>query len=296
MVSLRPTTLNYITSNGFHQVTVWLPDGELKYLQGKHIPLFLVALILVLLTLIYLFLLISWQWLVRYPNLWLLKWTKNPKLQSFMEAYHAPYCDKHRYWTGLLLLLRVVLILNSIITEGLGSTIPLLSTICVVGTLFLLRMVNAKKLYKSWQVEALETVLLFNLFVYALFVWFALDNLPTRVIIAHISTSVTFVLLLCVIAYHAYVYILIDVFPNIRMRTLSHNIVLKLSHHEITSNLETHDCQNHDQFHDIFGTITIPSSHVVQSQTSDGPTFSVLETPYSLMPAEQEQEIATTNV
>ena len=36
VVSLRPTTLNYITSNGFHQVTVWLPDGELKYLQGKH--------------------------------------------------------------------------------------------------------------------------------------------------------------------------------------------------------------------------------------------------------------------
>lgn len=299
VVSLRPTTLNYITSNGSQQVIVWLPDGELKYLQGKHILLFLVALTLVFLTTIYLFLLISWQWLVRYPNVWILKWTKNQKLQSFMEAYHAPYCDQHRYWTGLLLLVRVLLILISIITEGQGSVIPLLSTICVVGTLFLLRMVYAKKLYKTWQVEVLETLLLFNLFVYALFMWFALDNLQTRMVIAYISTSVTFLLILCVVAYHAYAYAMVYAFPKFQRRMTSN---VNSAHRETISNLDARDNLNQsgdeDRFHEMFSTI-IPGCHLTQYQVTNNisvsPTFSVLETPYTHVQTEQEQETAITD-
>ena len=36
------------------------------------------------------------------------KWVSNLKLASFMDAYHAPYVPRNRYWTGLLPLSRVV--------------------------------------------------------------------------------------------------------------------------------------------------------------------------------------------
>ncbi len=30
-------------------------------------------------------------------------WTKSTKYIGFMDAYHAPFTPKHRYWVGLLL-------------------------------------------------------------------------------------------------------------------------------------------------------------------------------------------------
>ena len=43
------------------------------------------------------------------------KWIRSAKLTSFMDAYHAPYVTKNHYWTGLLLLARVVLYLTAAI-------------------------------------------------------------------------------------------------------------------------------------------------------------------------------------
>ena len=47
---------------------IWLPDATVTYLQGKHIVLFIAALSLLQLGLIYTFLLFSWQWLLCLPS------------------------------------------------------------------------------------------------------------------------------------------------------------------------------------------------------------------------------------
>ena len=83
--------------------TVRLPDASVKYLQGKHIPLLLSALALATVGLAYTILLFSWQWLHKLPNVILLRWLRSTKLNSFIEAYHAPYKPKYRYRTGVLL-------------------------------------------------------------------------------------------------------------------------------------------------------------------------------------------------
>lgn len=296
VVSLRPTTLTYINYNGSRQETVWLPDGDLKYFKGKHIPLFLVAVILVLLKIVYIFLLISWQWLITLSNFRIFKWTKNQKLQNFMEAYNAPYCDKHRYWTGLLLLVRVILILISITTEGSRSSIPLFSTIFVLGVIFLLKTTYIKKLYKQWPVEVLETVMIFNLFLYAISLWFAQDKLETRRIIAYISTSITFVLILIVLAYHVYAYLLISAFPKLKTRGLTMTKIRAMTAVSLPSSrpsisLDTHDRgddddddDDEDRFREMVGTMSVPASRVWHAQNLDIqtvlPTSSVLETPY----------------
>ena len=286
VVSLHPTTLTYITVNGSQDETVWLVDGSIRYLRGKHIPLFLVALLIVLLTVIYITLLTFWQWAVYCPNLRILKWTKYQKLNLFIQAYHAPYYPRHRYWTGLLLLVRVLLILISVYTEASSndSSVPLLSIVFILGILFLLKMTCARKLYKKWPVDILELVLLFNLFVFTIFTWYALNNLKMRRVLAYLSTTVTLIILLAVIAYHIYVYLIMTSFPKL------HEKIVKKFH--LQSSARINNQEESDRFHDLIGTIerhpvdegvllnplpkrksksTVPTSTVVTLSTVDNP-------------------------
>ena len=80
--------LNY--PDGSREV-VWLPDASVKYLQGKHVLLFLTAIIIIIIGIPYTVLLFSWQWLLRAPHNKVLKWIRNTKLNSFMDAYLAPH-------------------------------------------------------------------------------------------------------------------------------------------------------------------------------------------------------------
>lgn len=56
---------------------VWLPDATVKYLRGKHIALFLAAILVLLAGAIYTSLIFSWQWLLRHQNRKLFKWTQH---------------------------------------------------------------------------------------------------------------------------------------------------------------------------------------------------------------------------
>ena len=51
-----------------HTEVVWLADASVKYFHGKHIFLFIAAIVILLLGIAYTFLLISWQWLVRFQT------------------------------------------------------------------------------------------------------------------------------------------------------------------------------------------------------------------------------------
>lgn len=93
--SLSFAILDY--PDNIHKV-VWLSDASVQFIDGKHIVLFIIAMIILILGIVYTALLFSWQWIV--------KWVK---ICVFMEQYHAPYTPKHRYLPGLLLLICVVL-------------------------------------------------------------------------------------------------------------------------------------------------------------------------------------------
>ena len=87
--------------------TIWLPDATIEYFTLKHALLFCTAILILLLGLAYTLLLFTWQWVLCLPRR-RVKWIRNPKLCSFLEIYHVPYAAKHRYWTGLLLFIRVI--------------------------------------------------------------------------------------------------------------------------------------------------------------------------------------------
>ena len=133
------------------QETVWLPDGNVKYLQGKHIALVLVVLLIILIGVPYTILLFLWQWLVRAPNWKVFELSRNTKLNTFISVHHAPYNIKYRCLTGLLLLMRVILYITAsvAVSDSDEPQTALLVTDIVVGGLLYLNGITGFRAYKK---------------------------------------------------------------------------------------------------------------------------------------------------
>ena len=186
------------------QKTVWLPDGNVKYFQGKHIALVIVALLIILIGVPYTILLFLWQWLVRAPKWNIFKWTRNTKLDTFISAHHVPFNSKYCYWTGLLLLVRVVLYSTASVTVSDNPQASLLMTIILVGSLLSCKtLARGVVVYKNVLVDVVDTVLYFNLLALSAFSWYDFKaDVDKQTAVAYTSTIITFLLLVGVIIYH----------------------------------------------------------------------------------------------
>ena len=128
IVSLSFTTLQY--PDGYTE-RVWLYDGNIHYMRGRHLVLFVAALaVLVLLSVPYTLLLFSIQWLQRYTHYTALRW--GTRFKPIFDAYTGPYKSRHRYWTGLLLLVRVLLFLVFSLNVLGDPTINLLAIVTTI--------------------------------------------------------------------------------------------------------------------------------------------------------------------
>ena len=186
---------------------VWLPDATVEYLSGKHIPLFITAVFILLLCLVYTALLFSWQWLLHLPKWRIFKWSRNPKIQTFIETYHLPYTPKHRYWTGLLLIARVVLYLVAAVNVSNDPIIALTAAIFVVCCVILLKAFIKNLRYRKWSIEVLETFFFLNVLFFTIFSSYALGKEQIhQEAIAYTSVTITIVVLLLIILYHVYTY------------------------------------------------------------------------------------------
>ena len=200
IASLSGTALRYPGLNGTHDdVIVWLPDASIKYLSAKHIPLFIVALLILLVGTAFTVMLFSWQWLLRFQRL-----NCSPKLSLFIQVYHAPYTPKYRYWTGLLLVARIILYVIFAANVKSDPKINLIATgVMVVGILIVREFVEGgERLYQKRPIELLEITCHFNLVLLCTVTFFTLEDIVVRNIIAQVSMTVTIVLLLAVLIYH----------------------------------------------------------------------------------------------
>ena len=86
--------------------------------------------------------------------------------EAILDAYHAPYKPKHRYWTGLLLLVRCALFLILAFNISGNESVNLLvissATFGIIVGFALSGMV-----YKSWYLNALELSFILNLSILA---------------------------------------------------------------------------------------------------------------------------------
>lgn len=276
---------------------VWLPDATVGYLRGRHIVLFLAAIFIVVLSVMYTALLFSWQWLLHYQHKIAFRWVRNQKLCQFLEPYHAPYTFKHRYWTGLLLLVRMILYIISAINVSGDPRVALVSTISLATFLLLLKGILGVRLYKKTFVDLLEVLMYFNLLMFSALSWYTLDTNPqAQAAIAYTSVSITIVLLITVLVYHVYKYTssINKLRRSLRFKKLFAN--LKLCLHKEEQFNHQNKCDDPTDFCQIIDekaktTYTVVEVHKPQLRTPE------LQDPKELENCEsKKQSVVTVNL
>ena len=202
ITALQFTYLNYPDGS---RETVWLYDANISYFTVSHIPRFIAAFIIIILGTIYTILLLFGQWFPRCSNRKFMKWTKHTKYNAFIDAYHAPFTPRHRYWMGLLLF---ALTTHNIIAAMTGdSPAPILSAGCIALGLILLRVINSR-IYKNTLQDSLETLFLTNIVVLSVATYHIRETNVGQLALANTSMAISFILFLIILGYHFYKYIL----------------------------------------------------------------------------------------
>ena len=160
IIIFQPTILVY--PDGYKR-TVWLYDGNVDYLKGKHIPLFIAALLVLLcLSIPYTVSLLFIQWLRKYNQRRLLLWVG--KLKPLFDAYTGPFKEKHCYWFGVLLLVRVTLYLVFSLNIS-GDTSPNLMAISTATACILSYLVIVGGVYESLLANITDVSFMLNLII-----------------------------------------------------------------------------------------------------------------------------------
>ena len=185
------------------QAYVWLVDASVGYLSGEHTVLFVIALLTIIAGVCYTAILLFWQWLLRHQDKTLFKWIKYQKLCHFLEPYHAPFVDKHRYWAGLLFLVRVVLFIVFALNVNSDPHISLVAIVLTIGGLLLAKGFLVK-VYKKWPIDVIESIMYFNILGFAALIWYFIGTPHKQRAVAYTSVTITLLFLLLIIAFHVY--------------------------------------------------------------------------------------------
>jgi len=189
---------------------VWLYDASIDFLSGKHIPLFLVAvLVFLFLFLPYTLLLLLGQCLQAISHLKLFSWVNSARLKPFIDSYHAPYKAKHRYWPGLLLLLRFALFLVFAFQFNPHQnkrSINLLVVLVGAGILVVWAWVSGG-VYRNWHLDALEGTFALNLIILAastmyINTYHVSPSESDQLVLGYTSVSIAFATFIGILVFH----------------------------------------------------------------------------------------------
>ena len=201
---------------------VWSFDGNIRFLSPEHTPLFIFAIcVLLFLWLPYTVLLLSEQFIQKIGIYTVRKWMLN--LKPFLDAYFGPFRSSHRYWVGVLLVARGVLLLIFGLNFTNDPNINLLAVSAVVLLLWLyiisIPQSNLQSevqnrpiydfrfwvgsCYKKWHLSILENSFLFNLLLLTSATIYAEAEGNQRVVV-HTSVGVAFCQFIGITMFHAY--------------------------------------------------------------------------------------------
>jgi predicted outer membrane repeat protein len=140
---------------------VWLFDGNVVFSQTQHRVLDIFAvLVLVFLFIPYTLLLFFAHWLQALSHWRIFSWLN--KIKPFIDTYHAPYKKQTRYWTGLLLFVRILLFTVHAISRELTPIV-----ITAITAVLLSMAWMHKGIYERCLNDLLEAFFLVNLCIFA---------------------------------------------------------------------------------------------------------------------------------
>ena len=120
-----------------------------------------------------------------------------------MDAYHAPYTARNRYWTGLLLLARVILYLTTAINVSGEPSVNLLAILLVIGCILLLHVYSGMSIYKKQILNIFEFTTYFNILALVAFKFYIQVVGGSHKTVTYISISIQMAILVCSVVHHA---------------------------------------------------------------------------------------------
>ena len=191
LYSIKLDTINCSTS-----ITVWSSDPNLTFMTSKQGSLFAFAIILlVVLCVPYTTILLLGPQVRGYISCyccsrwWII-------LKPFFDAYNSPYGDHYRFWTGLLLLVRVFIIIMTLVAQP--YVLPILTS--VIATLMALSTCF-RGVYKKGYLNLLESWFLLNI----IFIAASADNHEKNTQnITIVSLLLAFVIFIAIMLFHIY--------------------------------------------------------------------------------------------
>ena len=186
-------------SDSVHNSVVWLYDGNVGYLQGKHVFLFVVAVaVFLFISLPFTFFLFLSPWLMSASSHRALRWIN--KFKPLFDAYQGPYKDKHRYWPGFLLLVRGILFLIFSFNVLHGPNVILLVIIVTMHALSVFGWVGGG-VYRRWPLNALEFSFFLNLGILAATTSFVRFSGGSQAAAVYTSVTVAFLIFVGIVVY-----------------------------------------------------------------------------------------------
>ena len=195
-----------IQCNGNNNMTLlrWYIDANILYVGGYcHLPLFLFSVaVLILLIVPYTFYLLTIPLFEGPLSKYMCCCQKYMK--PFFDAYGGPYKDKCRFWTGFLLLVRVILAL--VVSLDIKATISLdvlTSLLFVIISMYFL----LKGIYRHLPLACLEMSFFLNLMIIAYVNVQTCEKSNSRQLLSVGLVSVSFVIFCGIILYHVWDYL-----------------------------------------------------------------------------------------
>ena len=146
-------------------LTVWSVDGSIEYGSGKHLVLVIMSCGVLVMGLAYPVLVLCAPLLERYSDKCIpqqCKWNPVARLKPLLDAYGGPYKDRYRFWTGVTLMVRLILTVTFSFTSGKLAVINASIIITIVVGIFTFWFI-AKGVYKKMCISILELFYLLNL-------------------------------------------------------------------------------------------------------------------------------------
>ena len=200
VLAIKFTTLSCANSGNIIATFVWFVDGNVTYLSPKHCVLLAAAVLFLLFavpyTLALLFDPVIEKYLTRitfFRKQWI-------KFKPFVDAYHGPYQDNCRFWTGLLLLVRMSFTLVSLHLSTYVGLIFITTSTSVLLSL----MIFYGGVYQKNYLNILEWSSLINLSLLSAIYSGLSDKLSAQHVVTIISVSVAFVTFVGVILFHIF--------------------------------------------------------------------------------------------
>ena len=183
----------------------WYINPNVQYARGCHIPLFLFSLaVLILFIVPYTFYLLTIPLFEGPLSKYMCCCQKlSTYIKPFFDAYGGPYKDKCRFWTGFLILVRVILaLIVSIDTEATKSLDVLTSLLIVIIFMHYI----LKGIYRHFPLGFLEEFFILNLMLMAYMnAQTSNDNDDSKGQVSSIVlVSISFVVFCGIIVYHVW--------------------------------------------------------------------------------------------